>query len=66
MEAISFEVVTAKGSPIKTFDDRKAAVSYAEGLVEMFPGLRVHRVVRRPDERVTIWTERKFKLVVGM
>lgn len=60
---LSFEVVTSAGQPIKTFDDRKAAVDYAASVAEVFPGLAVERVLRRPDERLRIWTERKLRLV---
>lgn len=62
MNMTSFEVVTRTGQPIRTFEDRNAAVRYAASVADTYPGLTVERV-QRVETRTTIWTESRLQLV---
>lgn len=56
----NFEVVTAKGAPIRQFDDLKRAAKWANGQVETFPGCVVLRVT------VTVNEERETAYLPGV
>lgn len=52
----SFEVVTCVGAPIRTFEDRAAAIEFAKSAVHTFPGVQVIRV-QRIERRLPVWSE---------
>jgi hypothetical protein len=53
----SFEVQTAAGAIIKTFDDRQAAINFARNAASIYPGLTVCKVTYVAPLRLRIWTE---------
>lgn len=62
-DSVSYELITRAGATIRTFDERGPAIAYAKGIAETFPGLKVQRVVRKAEERFTVWTEARLRLV---
>ena len=55
---IIYEVCTAYGRPIKTFDTRKAATAYAGENAGTFPDLQVFEVTYQAPVRRRIWRDR--------
>lgn len=55
---IEFEVVTARGAPIKTFDTRKAATKHAADVAPVFPDCEVFEVTYLAPVRRRIWRDR--------
>ena len=43
--SVDYAVLTATGAPMKTFDDRDAAIDYAQEARKTFPGCYVEEVV---------------------
>jgi hypothetical protein len=65
-----FEVVTSKGVPIRTFDDRAAAVKWLtkpdeRGIVKLsqYPGATIQEAIYQAPIRRTVWREPKLRLV---
>lgn len=63
--AINYELITARGAVILSTPDRSMAVKRAELVADDYPGLKVIRVVQPPEQRFTVWTEARLKLVVA-
>jgi hypothetical protein len=63
---VSFEVVSAAGVPIRTFDARDAAIAWARAMEASgtFPGCTVEEVVRT-EQRRKIWRTRRHLQVVA-
>lgn len=61
---IEYEVCTAYGRPIKTFDTRKAATKHAADVAPIFPRCEVYEVQYPAPIRRRIWRE-QVRLVAG-
>lgn len=61
---IVYEVVSATGTLIEAFYDRKRALAFAEGRSARVPGLQVYQVHRWQVSHI-VWRERMPRLVEG-
>lgn len=62
---VEYVAVTARGAPIKKFEDRRRAVAFAAECCasERFPGATVREVTYPAPICRTVWRERNLRLV---
>jgi hypothetical protein len=60
----SYEVVTKGGRVMFTFDDKAAAIAFAQERSRICEGIRVERVIRR-EERIVVQHENRLRVVGG-